>query len=113
MVAYDIADASRLVKIFRLLKKEGLAIQKSLFFVHGNEDHVNKLLDRIASLMKSREDDLRAYPITHPKEVWTNGPNPLADFPVVYFGEAIKKHKKKDLKRKKRKHKKRQVWHIV
>ena len=86
LVAYDIANPRRLVRIHNLLKKEGLAVQKSLFLVQGTETRINKLLDRIASIMVLKEDDLRAYPITHPREVWTNGPNPLANFPVLHIG---------------------------
>ena len=86
LVAYDIANPRRLVRIHNLIKKEGLAVQKSLFFVQGREKRINELLDRIASIMALKEDDLRAYPITHPREVWTNGPNPLANFPVLHIG---------------------------
>ena len=69
LVAYDIADPRRLAKIHRLLKKEGLAVQKSVFFAQGTESRINRLLDSIASMMTLREDDLRAYPITHPRDV--------------------------------------------
>lgn len=86
LVGYDIAHPKRLGKIYRLLRNEGLAAQKSLFFVRGTEPQVNDLLNRMAGLMALREDDLRAYPIMHPRDVWTNDPNPLADFPVLHFG---------------------------
>lgn len=87
LVAYDIADPRRLVKIHRLLKKEGLAVQKSVFFTQGTESRLNRLLDCIADMMTLKEDDLRAYPITHPRDVWTNSSNPLADFPVMHMGK--------------------------
>ena len=86
LVAYDIANPGRLKKIHNLMKKQGLAAQKSLFFVYGAESRINRLLDRIAILMVLKEDDLRAYPIDNPKKVWTNGPNPLAMFPVMHLG---------------------------
>jgi CRISPR-associated endonuclease Cas2 len=85
-MAYDIADPKRLAKIHRLMKKEGIAAQKSVFFIRGTEKDINTLMDRIAKVMKLGEDDLRAYPITKPADVWTNGPNPLAEIPTVYFG---------------------------
>ena len=90
LVAYDIANPRRLVKVHNVLKKEGLAVQKSLFFVQGTETGMNKLLDRIGSIMALKEDDLRAYPVSHPGKVWTNGPNPLADFPVLDFESVAK-----------------------
>ena len=105
LVAYDIANPKRLQKIHYLIKKEGLAVQKSLFFVQGTEARLNKLLDQIASIMVLREDDLRAYPITHPKEVWTTGPNPLSEFPLVQFDTT-----KKKTARQNRKKKKQSIW---
>jgi len=105
LVAYDIANPSRLSKIHRKLKSEGLAVQRSLFLVQGTEFRINRLLDRIASIMLLREDDLRAYPIMHPSKIWTNGPNPLADFPVLYYGT-----EKKDFKSKTPKKPKKSLW---
>ena len=105
LVAYDIANPRRLAKIHRKLKSEGLAVQKSLFLVQGTEFRINQLLDRIASIMALREDDLRAYPIMHPSKIWTNGPNPLADFPVVLFGT-----KEEDFKSKTRNNPKKSLW---
>ncbi len=105
LVAYDIANPRRLSKIHRMLKNEGIAVQKSLFLVQGTESCVNKLLDRIASIMALCKDDLRAYPIMHPGKIWTNGPNPLADFPVLYYGT-----EKKDFKSKTQKKPKKSLW---
>jgi len=108
MVAYDIANPRRLAKIHNLLKKDAIAVQKSLFFLQGTETRINKLLDRIAAIMVLREDDLRAYPIINPKEVWTNGHNPLADFPVVQFRSERKKAI--NIGKKKRKPNRRSKW---
>ena len=105
LVAYDIANPSRLSKIHRKLKSEGLAVQKSLFLVQGTEFRINQLLDHIASLMTLRKDDLRAYPIMHPSKIWTNGLNPMADFPALHFGT-----KKKNFKSKTRKKQKKSLW---
>ncbi len=82
MVAYDIADPKRLGKVHRLLKKEGLAVQKSIFLVFGEEERMNALLDRLADVINSKQDDIRAYPVTNPKEVWTTG-GPLETFPLA------------------------------
>lgn len=94
IVAYDISNPKRLAKIHRMLRKNGISAQKSVFFVKGTESDINKLLDQIASFMVLREDDLRAYPIIHPEKVWTSGPNPLADFPIVEFGNGKKNEPK-------------------
>ncbi len=101
LVAYDIADPRRLRKVHHRMKKSGIAAQKSVFFVNGNENQVNDILDKIAAVMNIEEDDLRAYPITKPGEVWTNGPNPLADFPLIDLESGKKKPKKQKGKKKK------------
>lgn len=90
LVAYDIADNRRLQRIHRYLKKYGVAAQKSVFFVQGSEDRVNRLLDEVAEMMVLKEDDLRAYPILHPSKVWSSGTNPMAQFPVVRFDSGRK-----------------------
>ncbi len=87
MVAYDVADPKRLNRVRYRLKKEGVTAQKSVFLVLGSEKFINRLLDRLTEIMDPKKDDLRAYPIFHPKQVWTNGPNPLAALPAVHFGE--------------------------
>ncbi len=87
MVVYDISDPKRLRRIHYRIKKEGVAAQKSVFFVKGTEADLNGLLDRLASEMDPKADDLRAYPVVHPSKVWSNGPNPLAHMPAVRFGD--------------------------
>ncbi len=73
LLAYDIADPKRLGRVYRLLKKEGLNVQGSVFFVRGSEDDIEKLLSRLEVLIVPRKDDIRAYPITKPGEVWSCG----------------------------------------
>ena len=85
MVAYDIADPRRLKKVHGVLKKKGIAAQKSVFFVNGMEAWVDELLNELTSVMEPKADDLRAYPVIHPSKVWAFGPNPLSDFPVATF----------------------------
>ncbi len=85
LVVYDIADPRRLRKVHYRMKQEGVAVQKSVFLARGDDHAIKRLMDRIAACMKLSEDDLRAYPISHPKHVWTNGPNPLARLPMIHF----------------------------
>ena len=87
LVVYDIADPRRLAKVHRLIKKKGIAAQRSVFFVQRTQAGVGELLDEMAALIKASEDDLRAYPIEHPAKVWSFGINPLAECPVVAVPE--------------------------
>jgi CRISPR-associated protein Cas2 len=86
LVTYDIANHKRLAKVHRVLKKEGIPAQKSVFFVFATEKQVNDILDRVAKEMRLSEDDLRAYPVTQPENVWTNKTNPLSEFPILHVG---------------------------
>lgn len=87
LVAYDIADNKRLARLHRLMKKEGLAAQRSIFFVRATPAAVNRLMGRMIPIIKTTEDDVRAYPVTCPGEVWTSGENPLAAYPLLHVKE--------------------------
>jgi len=78
LVTYDIANPRRLKKVHKILKNYGVAAQKSVFFVRGDEGEMENFMDYVATKMILTEDDLRAYPIEDPEFVWTNGTNPLA-----------------------------------
>jgi len=85
MIAYDIADDKRLKRVHRKLKKEAMAVQKSVFFIKGTERDINFLMDKVALSMNLDEDNLKAYPILEPDKVWTNGTNPLAQGSTISF----------------------------
>ncbi len=95
LLAYDIADPRRLQRIHRLIKKKGVAAQNSVFFVDGTESAVNEFMDEIADLMAEKEDDLRAYPISSPGNVWTFGVNPLAETPLVQMNGEVESGRKR------------------
>lgn len=94
MVCYDIADPKRLGKIHRLLKKNGLAVQKSVFFIQRSEKDMHRLLDELGRIIRKNKDDIRAYPVESPKAVWTTG-GILEAFPLVMPGQVAKKKRKK------------------
>ena len=73
LLAYDICEPRRLRRVHYYLRKRGLAAQESVFFLHASEAELKEILDEVAELMELREDDLRAYPIQHPAEVWLTG----------------------------------------
>jgi len=73
LVAYDIADPKRLYRVHRRLRRDGLAMQKSVFLVQRSQRGMAKLMDELASLIHRHEDDLRAYPISEPGKIWLRG----------------------------------------
>lgn len=86
MLCYDIADNRRLGKVHRIMKKHGIAAQRSVFFVQGTEKEMSRLLDLISRELKPKEDDIRAYPVENPKKVWTTG-GILEAFPLIMTGK--------------------------
>jgi CRISPR-associated protein Cas2 len=73
LVAYDVCEPRRLQRVHRRLRREGMALQKSVFLVQRSQQGIAELLDELAALMHRREDDLRAYPIPGPGEIWLRG----------------------------------------
>lgn len=87
LLAYDIADPRRLQRVHRCLCRTGIRVQRSVFFVFAAPAGLAALLDEVEGLMHKREDDLRAYPITHPGELWFQGQRVIAG-PLLRPGEA-------------------------
>lgn len=78
LLAYDIRDPRRLRRVHRYLRRRALAAQESVFFLHVTDAELRQVLDGVAARIDRRRDDVRAYPITHPAEVWLAGQSPVA-----------------------------------
>jgi CRISPR-associated endonuclease Cas2 len=61
VVAYDIADSSRLQRVARRLEKVAIRCQKSVFLFPGGPAEVAALLDDLAALIRSDEDVVQAW----------------------------------------------------
>ncbi|WP_305908191.1 CRISPR-associated endonuclease Cas2 [Methylomarinum sp. Ch1-1] len=61
LVIYDIADPKRLGKTHRLLKKQGLPVQYSVFSVVASGSGIKHLLQSIEEIINEKEDDVRCY----------------------------------------------------
>lgn len=61
LVAYDIADPKRLARVHSTLKKQSLPVQYSVFTVVLTHKALQRLLERIGTLINKREDDIRCY----------------------------------------------------
>lgn len=68
LVAYDICSKKRLSRIFKFMKKEGIPIQYSLFFVHASPQKMDALINLLAQLIDKNKDDIRAYRV--PQAPW-------------------------------------------
>lgn len=63
LVAYDISHPKRLARVFKALKREGIPIQYSVFFVHASAPRMDMLMTMLAQLIDKAKDDIRAYRI--------------------------------------------------
>ncbi len=85
LLAHDIADPKRLQKVWRLMRKEGLPLQYSLYLLHGDRQRVQRLLDQLTLIIDSKRDDLRIYPLGENTRLWglgtqfNEGSNALTD----------------------------------
>ncbi|MCK9607774.1 MAG: CRISPR-associated endonuclease Cas2 [Methylomonas sp.] len=61
LIAYDIANPRRLGKVHRILKKQGLPVQYSVFAVVIKRPRLLRLLERIEQQIEEVEDDVRCY----------------------------------------------------
>jgi CRISPR-associated protein Cas2 len=63
LLAYDIADPARLVRVHRLCKEWGLPIQYSVFLVPLTPASIGVLLADLRATIDERADDVRVYPL--------------------------------------------------
>lgn len=68
LVTYDITDRRKLARVFRLLKKKGVPIQYSVFFVHASAVQMGILMVQVGKLIDPKTDDVRAYRL--PEATW-------------------------------------------
>jgi CRISPR-associated protein Cas2 len=63
LIAYDIAEPRRLVRVHHFLKRRALSIQYSVFLGRLNRNGLNSVLGGLAVEINSSEDDVRLYPV--------------------------------------------------
>lgn len=73
LIAYDIRHPKRLQRVHRYLSQQAFALQKSVYLLPGKTTRLIQVLDELNHLINIREDDIRAYPIQHPDQLWLVG----------------------------------------
>ena len=68
LVAYDIVDKRDLARVFKLLKKNGVPVQYSVFHVSASATQMGSLIVQLAKLIDAKTDDIRAYRL--PENGW-------------------------------------------
>ena len=89
LVTYDIVEPRNLARVFKLLKKNGIPVQYSVFQVQGSAAQIGSLMVRIAKLIDAKADDVRAYRLPEngwkvtlgatilPEDIWINAEGKL------------------------------------
>ena len=67
-MTYDIVEPRRLARVFKLLKKNGVPVQYSVFFVPASAMQMGNLVIQLAKLIDAKTDDIRAYRL--PENAW-------------------------------------------
>ena len=63
IIAYDIRAPKRLIRVHKLLSKEPLALQYSVFVADLTDTGLQRLKGQIAALIDPAEDDIRFYSV--------------------------------------------------
>ena len=85
LIAYDISEPRRLRRLHRHLRTQGIAMQQSVFLVRRDTRDIDTLMDELDQYIDARHDDLRAYPVTAPGEIWLHGQRTI-EGPVLLPG---------------------------
>lgn len=91
LIAYDICNPKQLGRVHRLLKKEAIPIQYSIFYYEGTVLHLKRLMRDIGDLINNKTDDVRAYQIPEAMNYFSVGQAALPDG-VSYFSGVSRNH---------------------
>ncbi|AGA89195.1 CRISPR-associated endoribonuclease Cas2 [Thioflavicoccus mobilis 8321] len=73
LIAYDIRDPRRLRRVHLCLRRQALAVQKSVFLIEADERRLAEILAELRRRADNREDDIRLYAIPDPAAIWAAG----------------------------------------
>jgi len=66
VISYDIADGKRLRRTAKILEREGLRFQYSLYLLHRfTKAELQELLRKVLNEIDEKEDDVRVYRIAN------------------------------------------------
>jgi CRISPR-associated protein Cas2 len=86
LIAYDIADPRRLVRIHRFLKEQSLPLQYSVFLASLSDAAVDRVIAGLAKRIDPRADDVRAYRLAPDNAIETIGRPWIADGVSAFLG---------------------------
>ena len=63
LIAYDIRNPKRLIRVHRFLRREGMPVQYSVFTAQLTQRKLDRVRDGLQSIIDERADDVRIYPL--------------------------------------------------
>lgn len=73
LIAYDVRSPKRLQRVHYYLRKQALAVQKSVFMVQTDASGLAEIERQLRQRVNTTEDDLRLYAIPGPSTLWAAG----------------------------------------
>ncbi len=73
VVCYDIRNPKRLLKVYRFMKRRAVHIQYSVFYCRLTRSELVELKQGLNSLIDTRRDDVRVYPVPQDMKVRVMG----------------------------------------
>ncbi len=63
LIAYDIRNPKRLVRVHRYLRRQGMPVQYSVFTTQLTQRKLARVTAGLETIIDSRADDVRIYPL--------------------------------------------------
>lgn len=73
LLCYDIRDPKRLRRVHAYVRKHGMPLQYSVFYLEKSNAEVTSLLRELEDFIDSRVDDIRVYTISRYEDIETLG----------------------------------------
>ena len=89
VLAYDIADPRRLVRVHRFLREQAFPVQYSVFLAALDTTAIDSILAGLAERIKPQRDDVRVYPLPTTPDIETIGRGHAVAGMLPAIGEII------------------------
>ncbi|WP_200388279.1 CRISPR-associated endonuclease Cas2 [Thiocapsa imhoffii] len=82
ILAYDVREVRRLRRLHQMMRRKTVFLQRSLYLFQGLGVELIELLNEVCDLLEQGVDDLRAYALSSPDDLWflCGAMPPLAEF---------------------------------